>query len=69
MAASPSELKDRELERLQLLITLFDSVEEVVSQVQDENEYKRMREFINARFQSADLPYTSPFIKEVQGLV
>lgn len=69
MAASPSESKDKELERLQELIVLVEKIESIVVDLQDEEEYKRMREYLNSRFEVVDFPYSSPFIKEVQGLV
>lgn len=56
--------KDPELKKIQLMLELCDSLELILSGIKDEEEYKRVREYINSRYQGIDLPYSSPFIKK-----
>lgn len=57
-------IKDQELVRIKDLIEAVNAVEDILVQITEEKEYKRVQEYVNKRTQIDALPYTSPYVKK-----
>lgn len=58
-------IKDQEIVRIKDLLDAVGAVEDILVEITDEKEYRRVRDYVNERTQINGLPYTSPFIKKV----
>lgn len=58
-------IKDQEIVRIKDLLDAVVAVEDILVEITDEKEYRRVRDYVNERSQINCLPYTSPFIKKV----
>lgn len=54
---------DTDVKRLGQLVNLCEIVMKFVAEIQDKDEYLRVRDYLDSRF-DLELPYSSPFIAE-----